>query len=24
MLDGWRSVAGDEQWLRPMLQPFTG
>jgi NAD(P)-dependent dehydrogenase (short-subunit alcohol dehydrogenase family) len=24
MLAGWRSVAGDEQWLRPMLRGFTG
>jgi NAD(P)-dependent dehydrogenase (short-subunit alcohol dehydrogenase family) len=24
MLAGWRSVAGDEPWLRPMLRGFTG
>jgi NAD(P)-dependent dehydrogenase (short-subunit alcohol dehydrogenase family) len=24
MLDAWRSVAGDEDWLRPMLRGFVG
>jgi NAD(P)-dependent dehydrogenase (short-subunit alcohol dehydrogenase family) len=24
LLDAWRSVAGDEAWLRPMLRGFTG